>query len=294
MAEQRLDYPKQVENTPKIKVCSFDDMDLEGNVELHILKPNRFNHPRLSFRSYQDSEQVYWGIVSKVDEKGNVDFEQIVLDGDVMRFNLFNLRDAKRWHIIRNSPFVKGSKRAFETGEMDCAYKIFDINKEAEIKIKKAYQAQDAVEWIKNLSEEFLLGLGRVYGLAPEANSLAVIKSALIEKAQKNPDSILAKKDKMSETNLLIVLRRAVAMQIVSEVPGIGFKYENQTLGVNDNTAVEYLRKNPDIAVAIDQFSKEKEKSGKIAKNISGGSQPPKDNKTWIAPKAKQEDELQV
>lgn len=279
--EQVVDYPKQVENTPRIKVCSFEGMQTEGNVELHILKPNRFNHPRLSFRSYMDSEGTYWGLVSRVDKEGNVEYEQITLDGDVIRFNLNNIREAKRWHIVKHSPFVHGSKRALETGGIDVAYKIFDINVEADNKVANIRKGVTAIEWIESLDGETLTGLARVYGLSPETNSPKVILQLLLEKAQKHPESIIAKRDNMSQTQLLITLKRAVATQVVKEIPGIGYKYENVTLGVNDNTAAEYLRSHPDIALAINQFSKEKERSGTIKKDISGGAQPPRERKSW-------------
>ncbi len=242
----------------QMKICTFDKMERTGLVQLHILqeKASKFKEQNIMFRTYQDKDDIVWGIPIRVLPNGDVEWQRINLKGDVITYNLKNEREAKEYHIVKNSPFVQGSP----TATIDARYKIYNPEAEA-VKVEQEFdQIIEAGAFIKGLDNNRLIAYGRLFGIAPDNNSVAVIKQVLLEKAKKDPKAILLKKEKETETEILIVIRRASGVGLIKTHPDRGLVYNEQIgLGLTEGTAIEFLRNNPAIMVDMDRESKQKD-----------------------------------
>lgn len=244
---------------PQIQINTWEGMQTKGMVELRLIdkKNAKYKDQHITFRSYPDKLGVTWGIPIRVYQNGDMEWQQIRLRGDVMVFNLANPREAKEFHIIRNSPFVEGSP----TASIDIRYRIYDADVEAAKEIDTYDDLFTAIDFIKKMDHNQVIAYGRLFGISPDTNSPVVIRKTLLEKAKLNPDSILKKMSKESETEIFIVLKRAMDTGYIKTVPDRGLLYNDQiALGLTEHAAIEYLRENPTILMDMDKTSKQKDR----------------------------------
>ncbi len=241
----------------QIKVNSFDGMKKDGYAELRVINDSKFKEQNIMFRSFYNKETgETWGIPVKVYGNGDVEWKKINLRGSVIKYNCKNPSEAMEYHVVSNSPFVEGSP----TANIDVRYRIFDSEKEANNYVDETDKMIDACGFIKDLNLNDLVAYGPLFGISPETNSPALIRKALLEIAKREPKSILARKDKGSETQIVITLERAKRTGLVKTYPDRGLVYnEAITLGMNVNRSVEFLRDNPTILVDMDRESKNKD-----------------------------------
>jgi len=241
----------------QITLNTWDDMLKEGVAELRLLDDSKFKEQNIMFRSfYNQNTGVTWGVPIRVHQNGDIQWKPINLKGTIVRYNLKNPSEAQEFHVIKNSPFVQGSPLA----NIDVRYKVYDVEQEALAFVDETEKMISAVQFINNMDHNKLIAFGPLYGISPDTNSPAVIRKALLQKAKMDPKSILSKKEKESETAILITMKRAERVGMVKVYPDRGIIYnENISLGYNENAAVEYLRNNPNILVDMDRAAKEKD-----------------------------------
>ena len=241
---------------PQMEISNFKGMIDKGTVQLRIIKENKFREQNITFRSYIDKNGITWGVPIKVLPNGEIEWMRINLRGDLIHYNLSNPREAKEFHVVKNSPFVEGSP----TAGIDVRYRVYDQDIEAGKEVDLFEDLIKAGQFIKDMNYNQTVAYGRLFGISPDTNSPVVIKKMLLEKAKLDPKSILNKMHKESETEIFIVLTRAIGTGYIKTIPDRGLVYKEQIgLGLTEHSAIEFLRNNPTVLMDMDKVSKEKD-----------------------------------
>lgn len=234
----------------------------KGVISLVPVNPKKFQ--QTSFRSYYEtSTGIMWGIPTGAFKRdGTPEFRRILINRQ-KSFDLSVPAERKDWAVLQHWENIQGSRNA----NRKAVLKIHDEELQADVAYKEIEQTLQAMEVITEMNNESLRDFARILSINTEGASDKVIKTRVAMVAKDKPKFFL---DQYNNQNrgILEVIKRAQAFNIVQEVMGTGFLYDNSVhLGTSLEEAAATLGNDTRMLNIIDQRSKEAIKSSNIKKS---------------------------
>lgn len=206
---------------------------------------------------------VLYGIVRGVDDFGNIQWQKPQLS-DSLSLNIDNINDAKLWAVLRFHPEIKGSP--FQ--KQNPYYKVYDPYDEALLQEKRLEYLRSAFDIVDKLCESSvgMVSFARHIGCDVRDNTnFKIIRSELNKEAERNPIGFVNEyQDRNRKYNEIFA--SGLALNIISEDVNGSFSYENISIGMTREEAIDYLKKDQNITMSI--FSKI-EKKDIAARNVA-------------------------
>ena len=269
-------YEHKVFNLDSPKYAPF-----EGIVELIPTKYSKgfagvggsatFRHkPEITFRGYRDkATQALIGISIGVNQKTkDLEFQRITVQ-DVMFLDLSIPAERKKFICIKYSPFLEGSPNFNVTAKT--TYKLVDKQKEADDFFAKRNTIKKAAEIAEGLVGEPLENFATALGFDPKLYSPTQLSMEVIKFAE-NTQKVNGKTGAErfmdawnSDTRKeLVILKRGLATNIVTESPTDGFMFNGVPLGLTEEEACWELKRKEHIAASIDTQARTKQSHSTI------------------------------
>lgn len=254
-----------------VKHLNFDNEEVckkKGIIHLVPMRISKKHENRLSFRNYRDRKtEIVYGIPMYIDpETKRWVYEKITLV-DLETLDLSIPHDAKKWAVIKNSPFLEGSPNLRDRPK----YKIEDKERESEIYLSKRAIKRKAETIAEGLYGAELNDMARNLGINPDHMSVVMLQAAVVKYAENNAERFMDVWDSPTRHELT-VLKRAMAMGVVTQDPINGITYQSIPLGINEPAAVRYLKENISTLQGIEFITKSKEEETGVA--MSGTKAP--------------------
>lgn len=234
-------YTIKVANMQNPLVCKRT-----GVVEIECLKKTNSMEPRFTISNVFDEELGIWfGVPLGIDARTKEIRWQRFAVGDRKSYDLTKNADAVEWAVVSRAPWLIGSP--YQKGKPH--YKMFDKDAEAQEIITKSTIRSKAMEIVTNeIAIKDMMDIYRVFGRNPEGFSPLRLKAELIKIAEKSPKEFY---DTWSSSNrsLLIIFNRCVSLGIINfDVAKGGYLWKDGlALGITEQSAMEYLTKNPQL-----------------------------------------------
>jgi hypothetical protein len=269
------------------KIIDFKDMVRKGVVELRPINAKKFETLRI--RCFKDGKTGIWyGIPLEINKMtGEIKWRSFLISGQIS-FNLEDEESAKIWHVVKHHQSILGSP--FQKGIP--MMKVYDQTVEADTKMKKIIEGQNAVAIALGLFGSELADFARILGYTPENNDPNVLKSMVAERAQSRPDEFMRLWLNINRT-IEQIFKRGLASNLIKFKPDTGFVYmDYQSLGNTEAGAIIKLSE-PGMRSVLNAIDTE---SKHILKNKLG-DYPEVEKKALTSeeywPKPKLEDTLQ-
>lgn len=239
----------------------------KGMVELVPLKERKTFDNRVSFRRFVDrSTKCNVGIPERIDPKTKeFVYKQITIIGRRM-YDLTNENDAKEWACIKLSSYLQGSPNQ-SVGNAPI-YKVYDKEKQASETITKADDMVRAIQVAQTLQGANLTDMLNVCGVDSKGMSETMKQSAILNFAMREPVKFLGHWES-PERKENFLLKRALALDIIQMDHTLGtFSYNGLQLGPTEPAAVDYLKQNQNVSIAVSTLVKQKEQDTEKAAEI--------------------------
>ena len=188
-----------------LKVLNFKNESIcpkEGIVELIPMKTSSRHQNWVSFRSIWDkNNQAMIGIPDRIDPRTKEWVFQKITLTDMETLDLSIELDRKKYLVIKNSHFLKGSPNLRDKP----LYYLRDKEQEAKAYLQNVYTKRKATTIAEGLYGEDLVDMARNLGIAPEQNSIFTLQMAVIQKAEDKPKEFLAIWDSPTRKELTIL-----------------------------------------------------------------------------------------
>lgn len=246
-------------------LLDWSKMDRKGIIQIKPNKLVKHKESSLKFRSFRAKKVFYdpkaynitCGIPMEQYDNGTYKFMQLSITERTM-FNLEDELDAQRWHVFRHLNEVQGSPNL--SGEPTWLIHNEDII--AEEGINKTEKTLEAWELIRELSENKINSIGRLFGRNPATESPKIIKNYLLQTAAKDPEKIINAFANAETLELQVVFYRALAVGIIKSTIDRGYiTAKGLSLGSTPLACVEVLRKDIQLLQIIDFESKTLDKT---------------------------------
>ena len=243
------------------KVVNLENPKIVRKEGLIILTPTRSSNrhaQQIRYTKWTDPMTgVHYGIFTGVNPKTKeLMFQSIFLKNEVT-FDLSNQMDAKRWAIIQYAPFLQSSPN-FKSGQKT-QYKVVDKDQEAVEFLAKRTVKRKAVDIAEGLVGESLVDAARDLGLDPKSYSIPTLHAEVIKIAEENFKRFMDMWDNPARSQFTIFKRGLATGVIFRDVSGFGYMFGAHPLGATEGAAVDYLRQNERLSMAIDQQARAKE-----------------------------------
>ena len=206
-----------------------------------------------TFHAYDkdDSNDVYYGIVSSIHKDGNPIWTKIPLSKSEV-FDLNNGTDMKKYLVMRMAAFVEGSPLQIE-GHHTVKYKIIDQEIESKKAIKNADDLVKAIGRISKIRIEDAIRLSRWLGIPlSQSNTEADIKAKLINYATTNSSDFNEKYDS-ADRKYYEVLETGIKTGVIKDEIGVGYFFNGLAMGTKKPFVIDFFKKNPDTISSIEQ-----------------------------------------
>lgn len=246
----------QLINVFQQEVESFDDMEREGRKILRPIVDDKYKNPNFQIRTIKNPESGKWfGIPIGNNPDGSIKFQKIVINGTRV-FELANKQDAMEWHVIKNAPFVLGSK--FKSGKP--VFEVYDEVKESRNTIEKGRIAMKAIAFIDKMAWEELKDFCRLFNLNPDFSNEDVIRGQMIEMAMENPMKIIEKTEMKGRLAIAMKIKKALAFRIISYEIGKGYMTNDGLFcGATEEGVITFFQDNIDSLSRISELANSEE-----------------------------------
>lgn len=216
-----------------------------GATPFVVIKPifeNQFKEMRLS-GTYQrdDKTGLRYGIPLREDQFGNILWRKIrIVETETLHI-MDNLEDAKTWTVLRFHPQLKNSPWQ----KSSPIFEVHDPGLAAGKEIAKANGMKKAFEAIDKLSEKPADMLNFVRYMGEEITDytqMKIITGTLNTLAMQDPIGFLRKFNNPSRA-YYHVFHAAYQNGLFTEIPGQGYYYKNNPLGMEEIDVIATLRK---------------------------------------------------
>lgn len=235
------------------KLVDFSIRKTTGSIELKPLRLTRHkNPPDISFRCFFNTKTSEWhGIPVGKNPDGTFKFKPIRISG-AKYYNLENEQDSMEWHVVKDYYRIKGGAM-----ERDPLFEVNDREAEANKSVGQFSKIVKAGTFIEGLNGNKLTEFGRLFGIDPNNNSPIIIAQMLLEIAKTKPQQIIEKMESDQDTQVHIILKRALATGIVKHSIDRGYVFKDGiAMGTTEKGAIEFLRKDIPLMGNIDMESK--------------------------------------
>lgn len=239
-----------------------------GIIEVECIRKSNSIEPRYTLSNVFDHASGLWygRVLGWDDRMGAVKWQRIQI-GDHKRFDLSKPDDRLAWAVMSRSTRLIGSPN--QKGK--ALYRVHDREEEAREIIEKSSMRSRAMEIAtKEISIEEMMDMYRVFGQVGEGLSPTRLQAELIKIAERNPKEFY---DAWSSTNrgVLMTFKRCQATGLISfNLDKGGFMWRDTlALGVTEQTAMDYLVKNPTVLQQAERESKDLDFQ---TKNVKGQS----------------------
>ncbi len=218
-----------------------------------VIKPifeNQYKEMRLS-ATYQrdDKTGLRYGIPLREDNFGTILWRKIrIVETETLRI-MDNLEDAKTWTVLRFHPKLKNSPWQ----QSNPIFEVFDPVRSAGKEIAKANSMKKAFEAIDKLSEKpadmlnFVRYMGEDFS---EYTQMKIVNGTLNTLAMQDPIGFLTKFNNPSRA-YYHVFHAAYQNGLFTEVPGQGYYYQNNPLGMEIPDVINTLKKDSVLISSI-------------------------------------------
>lgn len=244
-------------NSAEHKVCNMDHPDVcprKGHIVIEAIRKSKRHETNIGFTNVRDRNSgIVYGIYQGIDTRTKEILYQRIHLGDREEYNLENLQDARVWAVVSRYNGLEGSP--FQYGKP--MFRVHNKEAEAEKTIAKIKNGTRAVAIAESLKGGQLLDMSRNLGIPPEHNSMGIMLSEIMKKAQENPDAFLSVWDNTNR-QVLTIINRAKAVGLLRYDSMKGFLWrEGLPIGSNDMQMIDYLVKNVQLLTTMDHDSKE-------------------------------------
>jgi len=245
------------------KLCDFEAMPVKvkpgemqqfvpdkGIVTFKLTNRRRQTHDnRISYKAFWDNKTgiVYgqplgFGVSEK---QRSLRWKEIFIAGE-LALDLADIDQRKQYYVLIHSEILKGGVNANSQAYLQLE------NPELEARNRNATRsaAIKADQLIDALKGEELVDFGMIFKISPR-NTEAVIKNKLFEISQNTPGEII-KRYEDPDRKIRTILQGALANAVVTKTQQ-GILFGGVNLGLTEDVAVEFLKKNMNILSSVSQ-----------------------------------------
>lgn len=250
--------PMKIANMNNRLICKR-----QGVVEIECIRKKNTVEPDFGISRVDDRESgIIYGVNPTIDARTkDVRFKRFRV-GDFATYDLSKYDDAVEWAIVSRAPWLLGS--AFQRGKV--YYKMHDKDAEARDVIAKSSIRSKATEIAHTqIPIEDMMDMYRCFGKNPAGFSPLRLQAELVKIAENTPKEFY---DLWTSSNrkLLMTFNRCVSIGLITmDIQRGGFMWKNSlALGLTEQSAMEYLVKNPQLLNQAD-IESQKQDVGKKA-----------------------------
>lgn len=197
----------------------------------------------------EQKKKDYFVTVGKTGSESNLNTKIAMKDGHILDLN--NKVDRINWEWLKHCPEI-----AMSFAEAQSSRALFYVHiegREAELTNSKTEEMFEAMRLVMEDPTTNYENRALLLNMDMEGERPSVIKEFLLEKAKKDPKSILRiYRDKYMKINLLYLKAKKTNKILVSPNDNV-VRYGSTILGVSDDSAIAYLQSNEDILELLER-----------------------------------------
>ncbi len=250
----------------KIRVYNMENADLcrrTGVIDLEpVRKSGRHDNRLLVTTLYDRENDIIIGIPMGTDPKtGDLKFKRINV-GEGRTFDLTNNNDAMEWAVLKHHPDIDVDGSKTRIGSKTLKYKVYDKELIASKKLAERPIRRKAIEIAEGLHGQQLKDFAVNLGIPVDQMSTVELEVKVIEFAEDYSKRFMEIWDNpnLKETT---IIKKALNMGILELDMAHGITYNTLSIGVNEQSAVQYLKDNINMFITIERAVEAR--SGKVS-----------------------------